>query len=820
MAQPPRDVDDGGVAMAVVDDAVDVTKLVAYLTHVGAAPRQGVDPRAVKVQRFAGGTSNPTYLVKPGPTAEAVVVRRKPTGALLKGAHDIEREFLVTSKLAAVGFPVAKPIAYCKDTGILGAEFYVCAYVPGRVFRDTGLPTLTPADRSAVYASMTSTLAKLHAVDPQQVGLDGLAPPDKAKASYVGRQIKTWFLNYEQSLAPGTFEEGTPALMKQVRDNLMARLPPQPRTVVVHSDYKLDQVIVHPTEPRVVAVLDWEIATLGDALADFFYMAFPCIVANSSAAHGDGGGVFRSSNPHGKSGTLAPGVPSLDTLLFHYCAAANIPVPSPDVSRTYQAYIMLRMACILQGIAARVARGTSKAAPIPPASITAFARAAADFAFGADANLLAATLRPSLNPLNISVPELSPRGKQVLSTLLSFMDSHIYPNEHVYDEQMRANTLAGKRWSSPRIMDELKVEAKKRGLWNLYLPEWSGLSNRDYATIAEVLGRNLWAADVVNSQFPQSGNAETLEKFGNAEQKKRFLEPLKNAEIRSAFVMTEPGVASSDAVQLRTRIERVGNKYRINGQKWWISDAGHPLCKVFLVLGDTSVNERDPAERAKISRHRRHSIVIVPTDTPGVHIKTPMTTFGYDDAPYGHFEVDFVDVEVPLENLLWKEGAGFEIAQARLGPGRIHHCMRTVGLGQRTLELMVARMRERSIKGGAVKYTDIDSLRVEVARARIAVDQARLMVLQAATAMDVVGAKEARAFISQCKVAVPELVLKVIDTAMQVHGAVGLSHQFPLAEWFARTRTVMYMDGPTSSHLEVIAKAELAAPAPSNKNKL
>ncbi|KAH9255699.1 hypothetical protein BASA81_006093 [Batrachochytrium salamandrivorans] len=411
-----------------------------------------------------------------------------------------------------------------------------------------------------------------------------------------------------------------------------------------------------------------------------------------------------------------------------------------------------------------------------------------------------------------TIPAMSPRAQSLLRDLLSFMESEVYPNEERWERELRE--MPKPFGYIPAVLEELKAKAQARGLWNLFLPEWSGISHAEYAVLAEVMGRNLWAAEVFNCQFPDTGNMETLHLYGTREQNAAYLEPLKQGKVRSAFVMTEPGVASSDAVQLKTRIERDDRNgtYVINGQKWWISSAGDPRCKVFLVLGDTSINY--PGQ--ELSRHRRHSIVIVPTDTPGIRIKTPMTMFGYDDSPFGHFEVDFTNVVVPQANLLFKEGHGFEIAQARLGPGRLHHCMRSVGLGQRALELAVARMQTRSVQGGKL-LESMQSLRNELAESRIELEQARLLVLRAAASMDEVGAKESRALISMCKVQVPRAVLHVLDKAMQMHGGVGVSHQFPLASWYARTRTVRYMDGPDSSHLEVIAKDELAK---ANKPKL
>jgi alkylation response protein AidB-like acyl-CoA dehydrogenase len=571
---------------------------------------------------------------------------------------------------------------------------------------------------------------------------------------------------------------------------------------VVHGDFKLDQVIIHETEPRVVCVLDWEIVTLGDPMADFAYMCTQHLVKAPGLL----------SSPFQKDGNLFPGVPGLDSLLFLYTAKTGLVISGQDWNR-YKAYICFRVACIVQGIIGRMARGTSLASNpnLNHSLVSNFAAAAAQYAElapspGSPTRTISTMTVPS-------IPALSPKAQNLMRNLLEFMDAHIYPNEERFEREMAEQTAKAKRFGAiPPVLEELKFNAKRAGLWNLFLPEWSGISNRDYASLAEVMGRNLWAAECFNCQFPDTGNMETLHLFGTKEQKQVWLEPLKQGLIRSAFVMTEPGVASSDAVQLKTRIERdeKNKTYIINGQKHWISGAPDPRCKVFLLLGDTSINTRNEDDRIKLARHRRHSVVIVPVDSPGIKIKTPMTTFGYDDAPFGHFEVDFTNVVIPQSNLLKEEGAGFEIAQARLNPGRIHHCMRTVGLAQRALELTTQRMRSRTVQGGT-PLEKLGSLRVEIAESRIQVDQARLLVLRAATAMDEVGAKNSRKLISMCKVQVPKAALAVIDKAIQVHGAIGLSHQFPLASWYARTRTVRFMDGPDASHLEVIAKEEFAS---------
>jgi len=777
--------------VAVTPDALNVPALQAYLVANKLIDATDV-PLATK--RFSLGTSNPTFLVESASRKKRLVVRRKPMGPLLKGAcgraysngltrasagaHQLDREYTVTKKLHEHGFPVAQPFIYCKDAAVIGSEFYVNAFVEGRVFTDTSLQQVPPAERAAMYDSMLSTLAQLHRVDPAD--FKALAPPGKPD-TYVARQVRAWYRQHQASLSAEEQTSEQAALMERLYQHLLKNLPEEARTCVVHGDYKLDQLIFHPTQPRVLAVVDWELVTLGDPFADFAYMCFPHMLPSIL-----GGALL--PGPYDEHGKLWPGVPSLESMLWAFEAKAGLVAKNFDI---YKVFAQFKIACILQGITERVRNKTSVAKQIEPGLVLRIAQSAALVAF------------PSASP-SPSIPPLSDRARLLLARLDAFMRNRVYPSEAVYDEQLAQLTKRGARWSVPPVMETLKAEAKAAGLWNLFLPEWSHISHREYAALAELMGRNLWAAEVFNCQFPDTGNMETLQLFATERQKKDWLEPLAEGRIRSAFVMTEPGVASSDAVQIKTQIVREGANYRINGKKWWISGAGDPRCKVFLLLGDTSMGNKD------LPRHGRHSVVVVPTDAKGVHIKTPMTAFGYDDAPYGHFEVDLVDVVVPASNLLYKEGAGFEIAQARLGPGRLHHCMRTVGLAERALELTTERMRSRTVQGGT-PLANLGALRAEVAESRMQVDTARLLVLRAAAKMDESGAKAARTLISEAKVYVPNAALAVIDKAMQVHGGVGVSYQFPLAAWYARTRTVRYMDGPDATHREVIAKTEFAS---------
>jgi len=406
--------------------------------------------------------------------------------------------------------------------------------------------------------------------------------------------------------------------------------------------------------------------------------------------------------------------------------------------------------------------------------------------------------------------EFSPRTKELQAQLLRFMDEHIYPNEQRYESEIEANTKAGKRWTPLQLIEELKPKARAQGLWNLFLPPTAGgknsqgsgrefgLSNGDYAPLAEIMGRVPWSPEVFNCSAPDTGNMETIERYGSEELKRQWLDPLLDGKIRSAFAMTEPNVASSDATNIASRIERKGDEYLINGRKWWTSGAGDPRCKVYIFMGKT-----DP----DAPRHSQQSMILVPAETKGITILRPLSVFGYDDAPHGHMEVDFKDVRVPADNILLGEGRGFEIAQGRLGPGRIHHCMRLIGLAERALELMCKRASSRVAFGRTVAEQGVT--RERIAEARCQIDMARLLTLKAAWMMDVAGNKTAKAEIAMIKVVAPNMACQVIDWAMQVHGGGGVSGDFPLAGFYAGARTLRFADGPDEVHRNAIAKIEL-----------
>jgi len=394
--------------------------------------------------------------------------------------------------------------------------------------------------------------------------------------------------------------------------------------------------------------------------------------------------------------------------------------------------------------------------------------------------------------------EYSQRTKDYLARLTAFMDEHVYPNEHLYHQQIDE---AESRWQVPPIMEQLKEKARAAGLWNLFMPNTHygvGLTNVEYAPLCEIMGRIQWAGEVFNCSAPDTGNMETIEKYGTEAHKRAWLEPLLAGEIRSAFCMTEPAVASSDATNIQSSIVRDGDEYVINGRKWWSSGAGDPRCKILIFMGKT-----DP----DAPKHQQQSMILVPRDAQGITVMRHLPVFGYDHAPHGHMEVDFKDVRVPASNILLGEGRGFEIAQGRLGPGRIHHAMRMIGLAERALEFMCKRMKSRVAFGKPVAEQTVSLERI--AESRIMIDSARLLVLKAAHMMDTVGNKFARSEIAQIKVLAPNMACKVIDWAIQAHGGGGVSDDFPLAYAYAHARTIRLADGPDEVHRNQIGKLEL-----------
>jgi acyl-CoA dehydrogenase len=392
---------------------------------------------------------------------------------------------------------------------------------------------------------------------------------------------------------------------------------------------------------------------------------------------------------------------------------------------------------------------------------------------------------------------VSPGTRELYQRLDTFITTHVYPNEELFRQQIEAD-----RWHVAPITEELKTKARAEGLWNLFLPEsdyGAKLSNLEYAPMAELMGRSPgFAPEIFNCSAPDTGNMEVLVRYGTTQQKERWLRPLLNGQIRSCFAMTEPDVASSDATNIQSTITRDGDDYVINGRKWWTSGAGDPRCQIAIFMGKTDPNA---------AKHRQQSMILVPMDTPGVRIVRLLSVYGYDDAPHGHAEVVFDNVRVPVSNLLLGEGRGFEIAQGRLGPGRIHHCMRLIGMSERALQAMCRRVLRRQAFGKTL--AEQGTIRADIAQSRTEIDQARLLTMRAAQMMDSVGNKEARAEIAMIKVVAPNLALRVIDRAVQAHGGAGVSDDFVLARSWAHARTLRLADGPDEVHLEAIARLEL-----------
>ena len=393
--------------------------------------------------------------------------------------------------------------------------------------------------------------------------------------------------------------------------------------------------------------------------------------------------------------------------------------------------------------------------------------------------------------------EYSNKVKDLQDKLTNFMNEHVYKNEAVYKEEVEK----GGRWCVPKVMEDMKSKAKAQGLWNLFLPEsdlGAGLTNTEYAPLCEIMGRSPIGAEVFNCSAPDTGNMEVLVRYGTTEQQNQWLTPLLNGEIRSAFAMTEPDVASSDASNIQASIDRKGDEYVINARKWWTSGAMDPRCKIMIFMGKTDPNA---------DKYKQQSMILVPIDTPGVKVLRHLPVFGYDHAPHGHAEVDFKDVKVPVSNILLGEGRGFEIAQGRLGPGRIHHCMRLIGQAERALELMVKRAKSRVAFGKPISEQGV--VMHAIAESRAEIEQARLLVLKTAHMMDTVGNKIARKEISMIKVVAPNMATKIIDRAIQVHGGGGVSSDFPLSYAYGHARTLRLADGPDEVHRMSVAKLEM-----------
>uniref|UniRef100_A0A8D0WH46 Acyl-CoA dehydrogenase family member 11 n=1 Tax=Sus scrofa TaxID=9823 RepID=A0A8D0WH46_PIG len=738
------------------------------------SPGRRPEPEAkLTVAQYRSGQSNPTFYLQKG--FQVYVLRKKPPGLLLPKAHKIDREFQVQKALFSIGFPVPKPLLYCSDTSVIGTEFYVMEHVQGRIFRDFSIPGVSPAERSAIYVAMIETLAQLHSLNIQSLQLEGYG----RGAGYCKRQVLTWTKQYQAAA-----HQDIPA-MKQLSDWLMKNLPDNDNEEnLIHGDFKLDNIVFHPKESRVIAVLDWELSTIGHPLSDLAHVSqfyfWPRTVPLLN------GGAYLQENT---------GIPSVEELISIYCRCRGINSNLPNWN-FFLALSFFKMAGIAQGVYSRYLLGNNASE--------------SSFWFANTVQPLAETgLRLSKRTFSTALPQTDTTqhlfvqtrtGQDVLTRVKKFMQQHILPAEKEVIEFYIQNQNSADKWKKPLVIDKLKEMAKAEGLWNLFLPAVSGLSQVDYALIAEETGKCFFASEVFNCQAPDTGNMEVLHLYGSDKQKQQWLEPLLEGSIASCFCMTEPDVASSDASNIECSIQRDGDSYVINGKKWWISGAGNPKCKIAIVMGRTNSNSE--------TRHRQHSMILVPIDTPGVELIRPLSVFGYlDNLHGGHFEIHFNQVRVPATNLILGEGRGFEIAQGRLGPGRIHHCMRTVGLAERALQIMCERAKKRV--AFKKKLYSHEVVAHWIAESRIAIEEIRLLILKAAHSIDTRGIDGAKKEIAMIKVAAPRTVCKIVDRAIQVCGGAGLSQDYPLANMYAVIRTLRIADGPDEVHLSTVARLEL-----------
>ncbi|XP_071792145.1 acyl-CoA dehydrogenase family member 11-like isoform X1 [Asterias amurensis] len=743
----------------------------------------------LSVRQFTSGQSNPTFFISKDGCE--YVMRKKPPGQLLKGAHQIDREFRVQQALHKANFPVPRPLAYCDDESVIGTAFYVMEHVQGRIFRDVTLPDMSPSERSAIYDAMNEVLARLHCLDWRKMGLQGYGK----ESNYCGRQINTWNRQFIGATKLASLPENLAAqqLVQWLMDNKPTTAE---KTTIVHGDFRLDNIIFHPTLPKVIAVLDWELSTLGEPLTDVGYACMLYHYPQDMPIH-----LINPNQKQFSSLESLACIPDEHSFLTSYCQRCLLPYPLPDWN-FYLALGFYKMASIGQGVYCRAILGNASSSfasnfddvvkvMLNTGLKQTVSRTDNSVVFAKPSSSLMLEMQPVLE----SQP-LSHRAKDILQKVQDFVKNEVLPAEEIYLAQVHSGPSI---WCEPPIMEELKAKARAQGLWNLFLPAQSGFGQLEYAFMAEAMGQSFIGSEPFNCSAPDTGNMEVLHLYGNEEQKKRWLEPLLDGTLRSCYCMTEPQVASSDATNMECSIVKEGDTYVINGRKWWSSGAGDPRCKVAILMGLTPNKNK--------SRHQQHSMIIVPMDAPGVKKIRPLTVFGNPDAPHGHYEIEFTNVRVPVGNMILGEGRGFEIAQGRLGPGRIHHCMRGIGMAERALELMCQRAMERKAFGKELAKMGV--IQHQIAECRLLIDQAKLLTLKAAHTIDQFGTKEARKQVAMIKIVAPRMMNKVIDQAIQIYGGAGVCQDTPLAGFYAGARSLRIADGPDEVHLTSIGLLEL-----------
>ncbi|CAI9765849.1 unnamed protein product [Fraxinus pennsylvanica] len=783
-------------------------------------------PTQVTVSQFGHGQSNPTFLmeVHSGSSVKRYVMRKKPPGKLLESAHAIEREFQVLHALGTHTLvPVPKVFCLCIDSNVIGTPFYFMEYLEGRIYIDPKLPGVAPKQRRAIYHATAKALASLHSADVDAISLGNFGK----QKNYCKRQVERWAKQYLVSTGEGKSNRN-PRMLELI-DWLRQHIPLEDSSGatagLVHGDFRIDNVVFHPIEDRLIGILDWELSTLGNQMCDVAHSCLHYIVDFALDEVQENGGLESTGIPDG--------VPSLAEYLAYYCSAAGKPWPVVQW-KFYITFSLFRGASIFAGVHCRWimgnasgghrARHAGKKADAIIETAWAFIQRKSVLPEHPPSDSIAREhMRQSGKELRDhtsssggkSVPSL--QVQRLRNRLIKFMEDHIYPVENEFYELAQST----ERWTVHPKEEKLKKLAKREGLWNLWIPFDSaarvkkvisggtvnkafdgllgaGLSNLEYGYLCEIMGRSVWAPQVFNCGAPDTGNMEVLMRYGNEQQLHQWLVPLLEGNIRSGFAMTEPQVASSDATNTECSIKRQGDSYIINGRKWWTSGAMDPRCKILIVMGKTDFNA---------PKHKQQSMILVDINTPGVNVKRPLMVFGFDDAPHGHAEISFENVHVPAKNILLGEGLGFEIAQGRLGPGRLHHCIRLIGAAERGMQMMVQRALSR--KAFEKFIAEHGSFLSDVAKCRIELEKTRLLVLEAADQLDQLGNKKARGMIAMAKVAAPNMALKVLDMAMQVHGAAGLSGDTVLAHLWATARTLRIADGPDEVHLGTIAKLEL-----------
>ncbi|OVA02616.1 Aminoglycoside phosphotransferase [Macleaya cordata] len=789
-------------------------------------------PAKLTLSQFGHGQSNPTYLmeVSSGASVKRYVLRKKPPGKLLQSAHAVEREFQVLEALSVhTEVPVPKVFCLCTDPSIIGTPFYIMEYLEGRIYLNPKLPGVPPERRDAIYHATAKALATFHSVNVDSIGLGKYGRRD----NFCKRQVERWAKQYMLSTGEGK-PECNPKML-ELASWLRQHIPLEDSSGatggLVHGDFRIDNIVFHPVEDKVIGILDWELSTLGNQMCDVAHSSMPYIldVTNDNAESYDG---FEVTG-------IPQGIPSLAEYLAEYCSVTGKPWPGADW-KFYVAFSLFRVASIYAGVYHRWIMGNASGGE--RAQIAGkLANVVIDCAWTfinrksvlpdhppSGHSIAGGYLKQFVNESEgQGLPE--EKGKFVPSQkilelrnkLLKFMEDRIYPMENKFYELAQSSM----RWTIHPEEEKLKELAKREGLWNLWIPLDSaarakkllfddkdnvpsgdasnlllgaGLSNLEYGYLCEIMGRSLCAPQVFNCGAPDTGNMEVLLRYGSKEQLQEWLIPLLEGKIRSGFAMTEPRVASSDATNIECSIVRQGDSYIINGTKWWTSGAMDPRCRLLIVMGKTDFNA---------AKHKQQSMILVDIKTPGVQVKRPLMVFGFDDAPHGHAEVVFENVRVPAKNILLGEGRGFEIAQGRLGPGRLHHCMRLVGAAERGMQMMAQRALQRKVFGKLI--AEQGSFQSDIAKCRVELEKTRLLVLEAADQLDRLGNKKARGIIAMAKVAAPNMALEVLDMAMQVHGAAGVSSDTVLAHLWAAARTLRIADGPDEVHLGTIAKLEL-----------